>query len=314
MAVWGILGYCLFFTLLILFKPKNKQFSGLAILCVLAGIFSLFSIVLALVSFFYVRSYCLMCIASYGINFLLLLITWMAQKRFGDGSFRNNLKTDIQLLNRKCTRVFFIAISFMAISLTAFAFYPNYWLYKAIPEDPNIESGITEDGNPWIGAQEPVLTIVEFTDYMCFQCGKMHGHLRRLVSEYPGKIRLVHRHFPLDHFSNPLIKEPIHNQSGLVSLLAIYAQEQNKFWKINDILFREAREKKAFDFDAILKEEGLDLSRFQESLKEGRLVGKLAADIRSAALNGITATPSYLIDGKLYSGVIPEDVFYPVIK
>ena len=112
------------------------------------------------------------------------------------------------------------------------------------------------------GAQHPTLTIIEYADYLCFQCGKMHNHLRRLVNQYPDRIRLVHRHFPLDHLVNPMAKETVHPNSGLLSLFAIMAQKQNLFWQVNDILYREARTKQSINFSAIAKETGMDLANF----------------------------------------------------
>ncbi len=313
-AVWGGLGYAFFFALLMLFKPKGKKFIGLSILCVLAGLFSLLSIVLALVSYFFVHSYCLMCIVTYAINLLLLLLTWMAQERFGFGKFISNLKMDVAFLYEKRARTFFIGILFISLSLTAVFFFPRYWLFPAFPKDLNVEYGVTDDGSPWIGARDPVLTIVEFTDYMCFQCGKMHSHLRMLLSEYPDKIRLVHRHFPLDPMVNPIVKETVHQNSGLVSLLAIYAHGQGKFWQVNDILFREARKKKSINFGVVSQKTGLDLSDFQEMLNNKKLITKLEKDIRAGVELGITATPGYLIDGQLYTGAIPDNIFSPILK
>lgn len=312
-AFWGCLGYAFFLTSLMLFRTKRNIISGWAILCLAAGFFSLISIFLALVSSFYVHSYCLMCIVIYGINFMLLLLTWMAQQRFGFGSFISTLKLDVAHLNEKRGKAFLVVFSFIVLSLTTTFFYPKYWVLPTFPENQEIEHGVTDEGNPWIGAQNPVLTIVEFSDYMCFQCGKMHSHLRRLVSQYPGKIRLVHRHYPLDHLSNPFVKEPVHNQSGMVSLLAIYAQEQDKFWQVNDILFREAREKKLISFSVVAKETGLDFSDFQEMIND-RLIIRLAGDIRDGAKLGISATPSFVIEGKLYTGIIPEKVLAPIIE
>ena len=105
-------------------------------------------------------------------------------------------------------------------------------LYQTIASlDPS------EDGHPWIGAENPILTISEFSDYMCFQCKKMHFILRQLVQSYPDRIRMIHRHFPMDHAYNPLVKDPFHSGSGQMALIALYAQTKGQFWKVNDYLF-----------------------------------------------------------------------------
>ena len=155
--------------------------------------------------------------------------------------------------------------------------------------NPAIQHGVTEDGSPWIGAKAPSITITEFTDYMCFQCGKMHHHLRQLVNKYPDRIRLVHKHFPLDKLVNPIVEETVHPGSGLISLFAIIAQDAGKFWLVNDRLFRDAREKKMINISAIAKEVGLDLSNFQKMIREEKRIKKLERDIRLALKLDITA-------------------------
>ena len=96
-AVWGGIGYAFFLTFLFALNTALKNDTGWIFFVFLAGIFSMGSIVLAFISFRYVRSYCLMCIVSYGISFILLLLTWMAQKRFDRGLFRGCIKQGIEL-------------------------------------------------------------------------------------------------------------------------------------------------------------------------------------------------------------------------
>ena len=59
--------------------------------------------------------------------------------------------------------------------------YPQYWKTKAPFPSPWIQTGLTAEGHPWIGAEQPVLEVHEFTDYLCFQCRKMHYSMRDLV-------------------------------------------------------------------------------------------------------------------------------------
>jgi protein-disulfide isomerase/uncharacterized membrane protein len=307
-SVWGIGGYLFFLTLLFFFRFDKKANQRWALLCLLSILFSLISVVLAVVSSVYIHSYCIMCIFNYAINFMLLICTWIAQRRFGAERFLADVKAEVGLLYLNKVRISMVFSVFLVLTCAAVLYYPKYWLFPALPKGDHIVSGITEDGNPWIGAQHPLLTITEFTDYMCFQCGKMHGQLRRLVSAYPDRIRLVHRHFPLDGTVNPVLKDAIHENSGLLSMLAIYAQEKGKFWPVNDLLFRDAREKKKINLGSIGKESGMDIRDFIKRVNDRRLVDHLEADIRMGLRLGVTATPSYEINGKLYTGTIPEDV------
>ncbi len=62
-----------------------------------------------------------------------------------------------------------------------------------------------------------------------------------------------------------MIKEDFHSGAGLLSLIAIYAIKENKFWEVNDYLFHYDMNKGAVYLKQIAQETGLNL----EALKTG---------------------------------------------
>ena len=56
----------------------------------------------------------------------------------------------------------------------------------------------------------------------------MHYFLRHIIAKNPDKLQLVHKHFPMDHAFNPLIKTALHVGAGRIALLAIYAAKNSK--------------------------------------------------------------------------------------
>ena len=92
-----------------------------------------------------------------------------------------------------------------------------------------LPTGLTDDGHPWIGSDSAPIVITEYSDYLCFQCKKMNYYLRQLISQYPDRVKLIHRHFPMDSRFNPILKTPFHEGAGLMSLIAIHAAENGKF-------------------------------------------------------------------------------------
>lgn len=311
LGVWGITGYLVFLMFMVLLFPGKDSVllrvwaSGL---CLLAGIFSAVSLVLAGIAAFKIHSYCLMCIVLYGVNFLLLYVSWLVLRRSEGESHVAWLKVASLFFKARLVRLVLIGAGFGVVCGTLVFFFPRYWLFPALGADAAIRFGVTEDGSPWIGAEKPVLTIEEYADYMCFQCGKMHSHLRQLVNQYPDRIRLVHRHFPLDDRINPVIKEKVHPNSGIVAVFAIAAQDAGVFWQVNDLLFRDAREKGKIPFHDISSQAGWDKMNLKEILKNRIYMEKLEKDIQEGLRLGITATPSYVIDGKVHAGTIPDSV------
>ena len=235
--VWGIIGYTFFLSLLPLARMKNEEKKRIwPLLFLFALIFSGYSLILAFISTFIIHSYCIMCIVSYAVSFLLLFYTWIIRRRFKGEDIFNGLKLDFALLLKKKAIILpILGIFFIGILSVKFVF-PSYWHIRAPQLNSRVSTGITENGYPWIGAQEPILTIVEFADYQCFQCKKMHFFLRHLIEKHPDKIRLVHRHFPMDHNFNPLVKAPFHVGSGQMALLAIYAATKGNFFRNKSLL------------------------------------------------------------------------------
>jgi hypothetical protein len=249
-----------------------------------------------------------MCIVSYGISFMLLYYTWLVGKRFSGFSLISGAWKDIYhlYLHRKMGVVVFLP--FFILLSTMYLYYPKYWNATPAPPSPFIANGVTDDGHPWIGAENPVLTIIEFADYQCFQCGKMHFFLRKIVEKNPDKVRLVHRHFPMDHTVNPIVKGPYHIGSGDLAYFAILAGIKGKFWKMNDLLFDIARKKNTINTKMLADKVGIDAGELSRSINHPFIRRKLRKDILNGMKLRVTGTPTYFINGKKYPGYIPPEI------
>ena len=167
---------------------------------------------------------------------------------------------------------------------------------------------MTPDGHPWIGATDPEIIITEFTDYQCFQCNKLHYYLRRIIAQNPDRLKLIHRHFPMDHTVNPLVKQPYHTRAGALALMAIYAAEQGRFWKMNDHLFVIARGQSPIRLEDVAQQVGLDAMALKQALGRKAIRQKLREDISDGIALGIEGTPGFIIDGQVYQAELPPDV------
>jgi uncharacterized membrane protein/protein-disulfide isomerase len=307
--VWGVFGYLVFALMLIkAWGERHRLKNGWALMQLVALLFSLYSIVLAFISTYYVQSYCMMCIMSYGINLLLLFYTWMIRKRFKLPPLLAGLKQDVLVLWRNPRNRWGGGIILVVILLSVIVF-PPYWKYTSKLPIETVATGITNDGHPWIGATNPALEITEYTDYLCFQCRKMHRYLRKIVARYPERIRLIHRHFPMDHLINPLVTEPLHNGSGQMAILALYAAEQGKFWQMNDVLFEKGSSRGELNLQDLASQTGVDLSGMRKALSTRKdLQMLLAKDIWAGMKLDIRGTPAFVINEKVYLALIPPEI------
>lgn len=314
LSLWGVLGYFFLFFLLLspLFQESQKS-SGWAVLLTISCLFSIHSIILAFISSYIIKSYCIMCILSYCANFFLFYISYRSFMKFYDLRFFDSLIRDIVFIKNsvfmKSVILFFIAVIIMIYSLM-----PQYWNMASPSISVSIKQGVEKDSrDPWIGAEKPVITIYEYTDYLCFQCRKMHKYLRGLVGANPEKIRLVHINYPMDNSFNPIIvPESFHEGSGQLALLSEYASEREDFWKINDALFEAARLRGEIQIDKISRMTGMSLNDVSLALHHPFFRKSLDFDILRGMKNRVLVTPSYIINGSVYQGIIPPDVFKQV--
>jgi predicted DsbA family dithiol-disulfide isomerase len=255
-----------------------------------------------------------MCILTYGINFLLLYFSWLIRQRFDQKKIFTGLKLDLVFLwqlKRRTFPVFFMALCCGALLLT---FFPAYWSFPSDFLARDMPSGTTEEGYPWIGAETPLLEITEYADYQCFQCKKMHLYLRRLMAENPTKIRLVHRHFPMDDKYNPLVKEKFHVGSGIMALLATYAHTEGKFWAMNDVLYRLAGNIDELYLKELAETVGLNARALASAINDRYLRYKVKHDISSGLQIGINGTPAYVIENEVYIANVPQQILKRVLE
>jgi protein-disulfide isomerase len=316
LAVWGVAGYSLL-TLLILFSAFSAaQRKHLwAIFFATGLLLSFASIGLGVISAFFISSWCILCIATYAINFLLAILSWIIRRRFKGEPFATAFAQDLRFLRDKITYAGPIFGVFWISLISAILWFPNYWDIKQPGVYANIRSGLTKDGLPWTGAESPDFEIVEFTDYQCFQCRKMHYYLLQLVARHPDKIRVIHRHFPMDHEFNPIVRDPFHVGSGRMAILAIHAAFKAKFSEMNDWLFFKA----GLDQEQVRLTEagaatGINVGELAAALQNDRYRLLLKRDIHEGIRLGVAGTPSYLVKGKIYEGNLPAEVVKLLLK
>jgi uncharacterized membrane protein/predicted DsbA family dithiol-disulfide isomerase len=298
LAAWGILGY-LFSSLLVLWGLRAKKNpllpAGLAVL--LASTYGLGSVGLGLLSALGVGSLCVLCAITYGVNLLFAVLAFVQAARMGAWAvpFRT-------LRERPGAALAVMGIVLSGLMVVGLAF-PKYWLSKADALPLDLPHGESAEGH-WIGAEHPVLTIYEYSDYECPYCKESHRQLRKKLAAFPTKLRIVHRHFPLDQACNPDIKQPFHQNACRAALIAECAGRAGRFWEANDYLFEEAHGLAAKTNQQVARDLGLPFEALASCMEhEGK--ESLERDIQQGIGLKLNGTPSFLIEGKVYMGEIP---------
>jgi len=153
------------------------------------------------------------------------------------------------------------------------------------------------------GPNDALVTIVAFSDFQCPFCSRVNPTIEQLIKDYPGKVRVQFRHYPL----------PFHTDAPLASQAALEAGAQGKFWEMHDKLFANQRAIKREDLDKYAGELGLDMGKFKASLDSGKFKAQVEADTALGGKLGVRGTPHFFINGRALSGAQPITAFKEIV-
>lgn len=170
---------------------------------------------------------------------------------------------------------------------------------------PTLSVQIATEGRPFLGPEDALVTIVEFSDYQCPFCGRhFQQTLPQLLREYEGRVRYVLMNYPISS---------IHSFAQKAGEAAECAYDQDRFWEYHDALFRN---QEALDLDSLKRyavDIGLDASLFSMCLDSGAKTELVLKDFQEGQSYGVTGTPTFFINGRRLIGARPFTSFKTMI-
>jgi len=160
------------------------------------------------------------------------------------------------------------------------------------------------DDAPIKGAAEPLVTIVEYSDFECPFCGSFAATLDELSAAYPEDVRVVFQQFPLG----------MHPGAEPAARASIAAQAQGRFWAMHDRLFRERHAGGEERLVEIAGELGLDTERFEADLKDAVTAQRVAAEQDWGKQIGVRSTPNFFINGIRVEGALKPDALRKLVE
>jgi len=142
------------------------------------------------------------------------------------------------------------------------------------------------------GPIDAPVTVVEYGDFECPYCGQAEPVVRELRRDFTD-VRYVWRHVPLND---------VHPHAQLAAEAAEAAADQGAFWEMHDLLLDNQDALRPDDLVAYAELLGLDVERFTNSLREHTGAARVAEDIDSADLSGVTGTPTFFINSRRQHG------------
>ncbi|MFQ2708203.1 DsbA family protein [Aeromonas caviae] len=154
--------------------------------------------------------------------------------------------------------------------------------------------------SPRLGARNPKLTLVLFTDYNCPYCKQFDPQLTRLLEAYPDDLGLVIKLLPF--------KGQTSAKAAQYSL-TLWQQDPARFLPLHDKLMSKQGMLTEADINkALAATDNLTLK------PEGKATEELRNSLRIGTLLGVQGTPATLIGNQLVPGAISYDELERLVK
>jgi Na+/H+ antiporter NhaA len=142
------------------------------------------------------------------------------------------------------------------------------------------------------GPEDALVTLLEYGDLECPYCGQAEAVIRELLSDF-GELRYAWRHLPLND---------VHPHAQLAAEAAEAAGVQGRFWEMHDLMFEHQDALSLRDIIGYARQLELDVDLFKTHLKKRKGAGRIADDVESADLSGVSGTPTFFINGHRHQG------------
>jgi protein-disulfide isomerase len=171
-------------------------------------------------------------------------------------------------------------------------------MFLVVNSESDIESSsfttkkLIENGSPFLGDPNAVITILEWGDYQCTFCYKFHQSTLNVINDdfiKTGKVKLVFKDFPLNGSDSILAAEASH-----------CAEDQEKYWQYHNELYKNwGGERTGWitreSLDTFAVTVDLDLNEFNICLDTHKYQNKVNSTYEFGKEIGINATPSFLV-------------------
>jgi protein-disulfide isomerase len=183
-----------------------------------------------------------------------------------------------------------LAAASFAVSL-ALQFRENRAHFRRPPKAEvlsEIEAEAEAGQNPALGPEGAPVEVVEFSDYLCPVCRRSREMVGRVRKEFEGQVRWVYMDFPLE----------MHEGSKEIARAPRCAGDQGRFWPYQELLLGADGRPDRDELEGLAAKLGLDLARFRACLAGKRHAGEIERDIAEGVAAGVSATPTFLVNGR----------------
>jgi predicted DsbA family dithiol-disulfide isomerase len=142
------------------------------------------------------------------------------------------------------------------------------------------------------------INVVEFADYECPFCRRLHPELQAVIAGYPHKVNFTRLNLPLHS----------HEFAHGAAQAQVCAREQGKGDEMANRLF-VGEDLTPTTNRAVAKELGVDLARYDQCILSGKADRIIEAESKILLDSGLQGLPTTYVGAKMILGAQPEEVF-----
>ncbi len=276
-----------------------------------------FALYLAWASYVQLKTFCMLCAATYVAVVALFIISGGATT-FPMTTLPRRAPRDFRTLFSSPLAVV-LALLYIVGAGSVIAYFPSETAHAqtaAAPMTPLTDQQRAElvkwwDLQPRVDMSVPPdgakVLLVGFSDFQCPHCRSAHESYKGLNAKYSGngQVRFIARHFPLEGECNPNAPNGSHLAACEAAAAVVMARQTGKAAVMEDWLY----EHQTTLTPSMVRDAAKDVGGIADfNGGYAKALEEVKADARMGALLGVASTPTYFLNGrKLPPGVVPPE-------
>lgn len=153
------------------------------------------------------------------------------------------------------------------------------------------------------GSPEAAVTVIEYVDFQCPFCRRLHEELKILQSQLP--FRWVYRHFPLDS----------HPDAARLAQASECAAQQGRFWEFVDYVFADrVQVVRVESLSSWVRAVELDSAPFAACMAADTVRASVQRQRAEGEALWIAGTPTIFVNGRRYVGALPIEELRRILE
>jgi len=147
------------------------------------------------------------------------------------------------------------------------------------------------------GSEDASVRILEFVDFQCPECARGSQLIQTYMLQHPDDIFLAVKYYPLGELN-----------SMISALYGQCAAQQDKFWRMHDLLFERQQQWRTLRavkplLNIIAKDANLNINELKRCIESDSARSAVSAERLLGESNFVKSTPTYFINENIVVGV-----------